>query len=282
MKKLLLLTLINFSLSTINAQEANYNIPQFAPQHFNPALAGEFYLTQFNANIQRSNIWTANHHYFDLSSYILDINSSIGGYYKSSHFDGVTNTEFALTYAYPLRLTKRLNIIAAASPKIISRKCNLYWTNADSSFCNDYSTLTPDLNTGLLIEYHRLFFGFSVRNFHRQSMLTYISNIGYRLSLFEKEKLNITPSIVYQRQGGFQSLASYLEINYKFIELFGGVNNDQIITGIGIQADDFTFRYNLGIVQSSLTNADYRNHQFTIRYSRKHIPAHRVISFPDF
>lgn len=315
MKRLVIvLALSTAAVGDLFAQDPEFTQFYANPLYLNPAFAGAARCPRICLNYR--NQWPGITGTFVTYSASYDqhidaIQGGVGFLFTNDRAGQATinTTNISGMYAYQLNITRefsmKIGMQATYAQKSVDwsklnfgdmidpRRGFVYNT---SEVPNVTSRTNVDFSAGLLGYSRRYFFGFAVHHitepdegFLGQSKLPmkYTGHAGAVIPLGGRYgESNISPNILYQKQGDFEQLN--LGIYFTKGPIVGGAwyrNRDSFILLLGFQQDLFKFGYSYDVTVSKLTNATAGSHelsfqmQFECRPKKKKF---RTVSCPSF
>jgi len=215
---------------------------------------------------------------------------------------GLTDMGIGFVYAQRVRLSRDLYMSAALQIGLINRSINFSrlvfydQINIETGISNAHtnqqlpeaSFMVPDLSTGLSVRNGKIFAGAAVHHINRPEHSFY-DNSSARFELpmkitvhsgatlplvpgiswSSKPELEISPNLMYQRQGDFQQLNFGVYLSRRY--LTGGFwyrNNfkstDAVVFTVGIEAENLRFGYSYDVYVQEATSRFGGSHEVSL------------------
>ena len=315
MKRLVIvLALFTVGMGDLFAQDPEFTQFYANPLYLNPAFAGTARCPRICLNYR--NQWPGITGTFVTYSASYDqhidaIQGGVGFLFTNDRAGQATinTTNISGMYSYQLNITRefsmKIGMEATYAQKSVDwsklnfgdmidpRRGFVYNT---TEVPNVTSRTNVDFSAGLLGYSRRYFFGFAVHHitepdegFLGQSKLPmkYTGHAGAVIPLGGRySESNISPNILYQKQGDFEQLN--LGIYFTKGPIVGGAwyrNRDSFILLLGFQQDLFKFGYSYDVTVSKLTNATAGSHELSFQMQFECKPKKkkfRTVSCPSF
>jgi type IX secretion system PorP/SprF family membrane protein len=254
--KLLLISLVLFTSSLVNAQDASFSQYYGNPMYLNPALAGIKICPRLTLNYR--NQWpsipaTFVNYAISYDRYVDAVSGGIGIMVMTEDMANIIdNTQISALYSFRLNISKNLTMNAGFQGTYMQTKFNwgpdLVFEDQLRNALGDYLPPTiesppdklsigmVDFSAGMLFGYNeRLYGGLAVHHLTQPDNSFYSngdSNLDMKITLHagalvdmrdglrkgDSEDLSLSPNVMYQQQGKFHqlNLGMYLNI-YPFV-----------------------------------------------------------------
>jgi type IX secretion system PorP/SprF family membrane protein len=299
----------------VKAQDPHFTQFYANPLYLNPAFAGSHRCPRVCFNYR--NQWPNISGTFITTSASFDtrvdaISGGLGFHFLNDRAGqgtmGITN--FSAMYAYQLTITREFSM--AFGLQAAYRQKKLDWSKLtfgdqiDPKYGFIYNTLEqknkqvvsyPDFSAGVLGFSKRFYAGFAVFHLTQpdESFISapsplpikYTGHIGAVIPLDGRYgQSNISPNIIYQRQGDFRELNLGLYLTKG--PIVGGLwyrNADAVVLMIGFQENPVRFGYSYDVTVSRLGIVTAGSHEISFQLLFKCKPKHkkfRTVSCPSF
>lgn len=316
MKRLVIvLALLTVSMGDLFAQDPEFTQFYANPLYLNPAFAGTARCPRICLNYR--NQWPGITGTFVTYSASYDqhidaIQGGVGFLFTNDRAGQATinTTNISGMYSYQMNITREFSMKVGLQATYAQKSVD--WSKLNfgdmidprrgfvyntSEVPNVTSRTNVDFSAGLLGYSRRYFFGFAVHHitepdegFLGQSKLPmkYTGHAGAVIPLggSRYSESNISPNLLYQKQGDFEQLN--LGVYFTKGPIVGGAwyrNRDSFILLLGFQQDLFKFGYSYDVTVSKLTNATAGSHELSFQMQFECKPKKkkfRTVSCPSF
>jgi type IX secretion system PorP/SprF family membrane protein len=316
MKRLVIaLALLTVGMGDLFAQDPEFTQFYANPLYLNPAFAGTARCPRICLNYR--NQWPGITGTFVTYSASYDqhidaIQGGVGFLFTNDRAGQATinTTNISGMYSYQMNITREFSMKVGLEATYAQKSVD--WSKLNfgdmidprrgfvyntSEVPNVTSRTNVDFSAGILGYSRRYFFGFAVHHITEPDEgflgvsklpMKYTGHAGAVIPLggSRYSESNISPNLLYQKQGDFEQLN--LGVYFTKGPIVGGAwyrNRDSFILLLGFQQDLFKFGYSYDVTVSKLTNATAGSHELSFQMQFECKPKKkkfRTVSCPSF
>jgi type IX secretion system PorP/SprF family membrane protein len=293
--------MMDYPIALKNSRTPHLYLPEHTLQDINFGFTGASFTPNITlqSRMQWLNYNTSQYvNSINFGSYVYGLRGGIGAQIKNTYYgDGIVKgTETSVTYSPKISLNSKTTLEPSVRFKMGNKHLNLgtelFNQSVEIDRGNAISLLNQeknpignslwykDIGIGLLVNSKYFYAGIQVDNVfkHYDDLFATEINNNKRASnqiLFTigtdyenvKKTVRISPSIIYQKQGGLSEM--WLGVNYQYKKLmFNGSisNNVEPTIGVGLELKRFSVFYHADYLNSSVNAAQSLSHQFGIKF----------------
>lgn len=293
----LLLSILLFNFSLLNAQNYNYSDPYSEKTLFNPAYSGLSEISEINLNYSKNffnNLYSVGYNKFFKSYHsglgILFFNTRMGkgainnlnisliyNYKLNINYKSIINTAIQISYIEESINSEKLIFSNQINPILQTIDSNNYeffgniYRTYDFSFGSTY--ISNKYRTGLAVHHIDKFFNNSAGIIIKPKITVYFGKIFSVYISENSHKLLITPEIIWQTQNNFHQLIYAVHGIYNifltriFIKHNINFNTFESAISIGLNYTKFRFIYTYNISFTKYLSLPTSTNEISLRFN---------------